>query len=313
MVYVPFGAYNTDPDDGRQVSNERILTWGNDQSVFVDYFNDDSTGPQIRLIGNGKALPANASVRIYWSLSGGSSASQPSGLDQAAVDARAALQYTDAEKSKLAGLMQGLSPAVLNVASTIDSILITTDREGIISTEQSVNFDTLNRKVVSIRGGTNDLDIEFAKMPTEDFICVLMIDYNIPESGFPRAFGRFLNVVNLDVHPSNLARHGDSWIVFWNAGDTSITLRALYYGQGANAQDALNTQFKETKINLETHLIGYQVPTNYTPTTTGSGANRIRTYTVRSTDHHFVLEKTLTATVSGEDIIYRISINEGCS
>lgn len=76
-TFFAFGASDPDPDQttGLSYSGKPLSFGDNDEVVMVEYYHDDTTGDSIRLVGVGKALPANATVQVRLAVSGNTSSS----------------------------------------------------------------------------------------------------------------------------------------------------------------------------------------------------------------------------------------------
>lgn len=89
------GAFNSDSDGDPQVFNSRPLNFNPGEVIWVDYFHDDTNGDSIRLIGDGKTLPASATVRVYYMEFGGSGSQFLSGDTTSYLLWRAGVNLSD--------------------------------------------------------------------------------------------------------------------------------------------------------------------------------------------------------------------------
>ena len=80
-TFLPFGARNADLGGSARSYNAVPVKFDNGEVIMATYYHDDTDGDSIKLTGIGKALPANANVRVYLAVSAsgtGSSGGQSS-------------------------------------------------------------------------------------------------------------------------------------------------------------------------------------------------------------------------------------------
>ena len=79
-TFLDFGAYGPDPDSLLGLSySAKPLSFGNGEVIMIDYFHDDGAGDSLQLVGVGKTLPANATVRVHLAVAGNVTQSDQSG------------------------------------------------------------------------------------------------------------------------------------------------------------------------------------------------------------------------------------------
>ena len=79
-TFLDFGAYGPDPDSLLGLSYPaKPLSFGNGEVIMIDYFHDDGAGDSLQLVGVGKTLPANATVRVHLAVAGNVTQSDQSG------------------------------------------------------------------------------------------------------------------------------------------------------------------------------------------------------------------------------------------
>lgn len=81
-----FGAGAPDQASAQQSDGARIIRWDNGETIAAEYYHDNTNGDSVRLIGIGRTLPATATVRVYWAISGNASSDSGSQGQQGASE-----------------------------------------------------------------------------------------------------------------------------------------------------------------------------------------------------------------------------------